>query len=162
MLSAIKIWSKWYVRSAVEVAFQVIQAVDHENLNLGSDLRKTEDYMASRGHHLTCQLQLTSTRTAHGCWIFLLCVCKTSHLIPWVLVCSSDHPPSYCQSDCSKSHDVTFLLTIVSWLPGSQGQVQISSLACLPASLSQIFSTHFSQSHPYPQHTHPFILVILS
>lgn len=30
------------MRSALEVAFWVIQAIDHEDLNLASDLRKTE------------------------------------------------------------------------------------------------------------------------
>lgn len=93
--------------------------------------------MASRGHHLTFQLQLTSTWTAHGCWIFLPQVCKTNHLIPWVLACSSNHPPSYCQSDCSKSQDVTFMLKIISWLPGYQGRSDL--LLNMPASLPQIF-----------------------
>lgn len=55
----------WHFTSARRI---VIQAGDSEGLNLGSGLRKTEVYTASREHHLTCQLQLTGIWTAHGYW----------------------------------------------------------------------------------------------
>lgn len=55
----------WHFTSARRI---VIQAGDSEGLNLGSGLRKTEVYMASREHHLTCQLQLPGIWTAHGYW----------------------------------------------------------------------------------------------